>query len=268
MSEPKAIGHYVVIPMRIFLDEDLTPKARLLYGLIGNLSNQRGYCFATNAYLSELTGWHRDTISEFIIQLCSKNYLFREEIPTKSNLERRLFLGEGVKVDPPEGVRPNDLTGLGGVTLQNSIFNNKENTITESNDSVPKNSSENKPKKEKKEKVKKEKSPVFTACVKIWLEEIHPGWTFKGGMDGKALNGIIESMRHYSRNKNEREPTEEELVNFFRHLCGKLPEFYKLQTLSVINSKFDPIVEQIKKGGNAQLRGNSQVSIFSKYRHV
>lgn len=51
MSE--SYGYYIVIPSFIFLDAQLTPTERLLYGLISGLSNERGYCFASNGYLAK-----------------------------------------------------------------------------------------------------------------------------------------------------------------------------------------------------------------------
>jgi hypothetical protein len=101
----------------------------------------------------------------------------------------------------------------------------------------------------KSKKEKKPANPVFVACVHIWVKEVHPGWTFKP-VDGKALNGIIAQMRSYSIKNREVEPSEEQLVIFFKHITTHLPAFYKSQTLSVINSKFDPIIDEIKTGRN------------------
>lgn len=127
---------------------------------------------------------------------------------------------------------------------------------------------------------KKEANPVFVACVDIWLKETHPGWQFKA-QDGKALKGIIESMRAYWKKKREAtlketpivgltvmdhvEPSDQQLIDFFRHFCKSLPQFYKLQTLSVLNSKFDPIIDEIKKGPG--VKSNQQVSMFSPLRN-
>lgn len=88
---------------------------------------------------------------------------------------------------------------------------------------------------------------LFKACVKIWLEEIHPGWSFSGA-EGKSLKGLIEQMRKYSKNKNEVDPSDEALTNFFKHYCMVLPDFYKDEKLTVLNSKFDTIMKKIKNG--------------------
>jgi Helix-turn-helix domain len=43
---------YVTITARILLNKDLTDKQKILLALISNLSNERGYCFASNEYLA------------------------------------------------------------------------------------------------------------------------------------------------------------------------------------------------------------------------
>jgi hypothetical protein len=43
---------YVTITARILLNKDLTDRQKLLLALISNLSNERGYCFASNEYLA------------------------------------------------------------------------------------------------------------------------------------------------------------------------------------------------------------------------
>ncbi len=105
-------------------------------------------------------------------------------------------------------------------------------------------------------------NPVFVACVDIWLKEVHPGWGFKA-VDGKALNGILAQMRRYSRQKNEVDISDDKLLQFFRHLTTHLPAFYKNQTLSVINSKFDPIVDEIRTGTNANKKQSAAEYIHS-----
>lgn len=117
----------------------------------------------------------------------------------------------------------------------------------------------------RKSKKPKNESELYKSLVKIWLEEVHPGWTFRA-IDGAALNGIIERMRRYAGNpKNQLmvEINNEYLQNFFRHFCKKLPEFYKNQTLTVLLSKFDPIIEEIKTQNQKKIE--KPKSMFSKF---
>lgn len=92
---------------------------------------------------------------------------------------------------------------------------------------------------------------LYKGMVEIWLKEVHPGWTFSA-VDGRSMNTIIDKMRLYVADprNNLIVPLDKTIteynMNFFRHFCKKLPEFYKNQTLNVLASKFDSIIDDIK----------------------
>ncbi len=46
---------FAVICAPILYNVELTDAEKIIYGHISNLSNEYGYCYATNAYLAELT---------------------------------------------------------------------------------------------------------------------------------------------------------------------------------------------------------------------
>lgn len=71
-------NYYAVIPGNVRYDKDLTPNAKLLYGEITALCNEKGYCWATNSYFSELYGVSKTSISKWIKQLIDKGYLSSE----------------------------------------------------------------------------------------------------------------------------------------------------------------------------------------------
>lgn len=100
----------------------------------------------------------------------------------------------------------------------------------------------------KKSKKTKQQSELYKSLVDIWLKEVHPGWGFTA-IDGAAINSIINKMQAWIANPNNHIPVvidKNYFENFFRHFCNKLPEFYKNQTLNVLASKFDSIIEEIK----------------------
>ena len=76
VEEKKA--YYAVIPATIRYDKYIKANAKLLYGEITALCNEKGYCWATNAYFAELYGVSKNTISVWINQLIKKGYLFSE----------------------------------------------------------------------------------------------------------------------------------------------------------------------------------------------
>lgn len=71
-------SYYAIIPANVRYDKELINGAKLLYGEITALCNEKGYCWASNSYFSELYGVSKVTISKWINQLVEKGYLYSE----------------------------------------------------------------------------------------------------------------------------------------------------------------------------------------------
>lgn len=71
-------NYYAIIPANVRYDKDLTPNSKLLYGEITALCNEKGYCWASNAYFSELYSVSKVSISKWINQLVAKGYISTE----------------------------------------------------------------------------------------------------------------------------------------------------------------------------------------------
>ncbi|MGM0183455.1 hypothetical protein IGK74_002420 [Enterococcus sp. AZ150] len=69
---------YAIIPANVRYDTDLIPSAKLLYGEITALCNERGYCWASNDYFSKQYGVSKPTIQNWLKSLEDKGYIFRE----------------------------------------------------------------------------------------------------------------------------------------------------------------------------------------------
>ena len=67
--------YYAVIPAYVRYDKDLTPNAKLMFGELTALSNDKGYCYASNKYFSELYQVSTVSISKWINQLKDKKYI-------------------------------------------------------------------------------------------------------------------------------------------------------------------------------------------------
>lgn len=85
------ISYYAVIPAFIRYDKDLSPNAKLLYGEITALCNEKGYCWATNNYFCELYGVSERTIQRLLIQLNDKKYI---SIVIENNRQRKIYLND------------------------------------------------------------------------------------------------------------------------------------------------------------------------------
>lgn len=71
-------SYYAIIPANVRYDKDLTPNAKLLYGEITALCNERGHCWAENEYFSNLYGVSKTSISKWINSLVKKGYVSSE----------------------------------------------------------------------------------------------------------------------------------------------------------------------------------------------
>lgn len=77
MTEIKK-SYYAIIPANVRYDENLTPNAKLLYGEVTALCNEKGYCWAGNSYFANLYGVSNVSISKWINQLVKQGYLTSE----------------------------------------------------------------------------------------------------------------------------------------------------------------------------------------------
>ena len=98
-------SYYAVLPAKVRYDEQLRPNAKLLYAEITALANDKGYCFASNAYLAELFGISLRTAQQLIAQLEHRRYVsiavLRDE--TQKVVERRIYVdAPKVDADPHE----------------------------------------------------------------------------------------------------------------------------------------------------------------------
>ncbi|MFY9421448.1 MAG: helix-turn-helix domain-containing protein, partial [Bacilli bacterium] len=73
-------AYYAIIPANVRYDNDLTPNAKLLYGEITALCNEKGFCWASNSYFAELYKVSKETVSRWISNLETLGYIRTELI--------------------------------------------------------------------------------------------------------------------------------------------------------------------------------------------
>lgn len=97
MSEEQIKSYYAIIPANVRYDPDLPPNAKLLYGEITALTNDKGYCWASNNYFANLYGVYPTTISKWLRVLKEKNYISIELVykdGTKEIQNRHIKISE------------------------------------------------------------------------------------------------------------------------------------------------------------------------------
>ena len=87
-------SYYAVIPANVRYDKGLSANAKLLYGEITALCNEKGYCWASNAYFAELYKVKKETISRWVSALTQKGYIATKLIYKngKTVEERRIYI--------------------------------------------------------------------------------------------------------------------------------------------------------------------------------
>tara|TARA_Y100000592_G_scaffold40129_1_gene63681 strand:- start:22747 stop:23370 length:624 start_codon:yes stop_codon:yes gene_type:complete len=118
-------NYYAVIPSYILNANDLTSDEKLLYALITSLSNEKGYCYASNSYFAKRFGKTDRSIKRWLQSLTSKSYVTSEVIygeGTKQITSRYLRIAR----DVPRGRDKYDPRGRDKYVLDNNKdINNK-----------------------------------------------------------------------------------------------------------------------------------------------
>lgn len=68
-------SYYAIIPAFVRYDQTLTANAKLLYGEITALCNEKGFCFARNKYFADLYNVKTRSITDWIGQLKTRKYI-------------------------------------------------------------------------------------------------------------------------------------------------------------------------------------------------
>ena len=136
--EEQQKAYYAIIPANVRYDKDLAPNAKLLYGEITALCNEKGYCWASNQYFADLYHSSISAVQKWVSALVKKGYINLELVykeGTKQILQRKLYITPGVNIyttshknlyDP--GVKNYTTPGVNICVENNKYINNTINT--------------------------------------------------------------------------------------------------------------------------------------------
>lgn len=137
--EPTVFKNYfAIIPAPVRYDKNVSPNAKLLYGEITSLTNEKGYCWASNNYFADLYQVSKNSISTWISQLQKAGHITVDLIykPGTKEIQNRYIriTGKGIQENLVGGIQEN-LVGyprkLGGGIQENLDVNNKSNNTYE-----------------------------------------------------------------------------------------------------------------------------------------
>ena len=125
-------GYYAIIPANVRYDKRITPNAKLLYGELTALSNEKGYCWAGNQYFSDLYEVSKQSISSWIGQLRDSGYIavqleYREG--TKEILNRYIRILDDPIQDILNTPTNNFGEGIQENLKDNNTINNTSNNL-------------------------------------------------------------------------------------------------------------------------------------------
>lgn len=142
--EEQQKAYYAIIPANVRYDKDLAPNAKLLYGEITALCNEKGYCWASNQYFAELYGVSILSIKRWVNSLVTKGYVYRTLTykPNSKEVDKRILsIDGGIKIDTTSvqkcydpSIKNNASSSIKNDTDNNTTINNTfNNTYKEKN---------------------------------------------------------------------------------------------------------------------------------------
>jgi hypothetical protein len=127
-------NYYAVITSQVLYHKDLSCRQKLLVAMIANMSNERGYCFASNKHFAEAFDCEERTIQRDLSDLENKGILGRVmKLDAQGNLEFRSLVINSEFCHPlmtqkssshdTDVIPPHDM----GVTIKTNNYKNKSN---------------------------------------------------------------------------------------------------------------------------------------------
>ena len=200
--------YYAIISAEVRYDKNLSANAKLLYGEITCLTNENGFCFATNKYFADLYDKSKVTISKWISELVSSGYLSTSYTYKEGSkeIDKRYIsiLKGGIKENLKGGIKENFKDNNTSINTNTTYSNNKgrfkKPTIEEiSNYCIERKNNIDAETfydfyESKDWKIGKNKMKAWKACVRTWEKR-----------NTTKPQGISKIHQHLQKNMNVKE---------------------------------------------------------------
>lgn len=111
MSDNRSAPNYfVLIPSHLLDNPEISDSEAILFGRIASLSNSKGYCFASDKYLGELTGVSPGEIGKRLLKLEQHGYIKRETQKNGMYWDRKIFPNFNISNNSCEDSKRSDRT--------------------------------------------------------------------------------------------------------------------------------------------------------------
>jgi hypothetical protein len=136
MNQEQSKNYYAVITAPVLYSTEISARQKLLVAMISNLSNEKGYCWASNAYFSQIMGCDERTIQRDLNLLEEKDFIYRTVHRNEDNsVNFRALSCKGVVTHMSGGddmdVRRGHDTSVTIITNDLKTNNNKKNNKKE-----------------------------------------------------------------------------------------------------------------------------------------
>ncbi len=282
MSENKA--YFAVIPANVRYSTEISNGAKLLYAEITALSNERGYCWASNDYFAGLYNTSPRTISRWLAELGREGFIYSLVDNAKGNT-RQIWLPE---MAASHAKNVNSLTtkmsigidknvarsrqkrreGMDKNVIHNTTVNNKENTTVNVSADAPNERAETAALEEEKKSpppIPPAPLPAATARAKDAdeAEAIIRAWANGEGRD-TVTNWISQAL--YSEKTHG--PVRDEIAKFVGHYATA--DEYKIfhDPIKFFRNRFKAWLIQAKTYNKPAASNPAPTTTYSKPRFL
>lgn len=280
----EANGYGVV--QKAFMKLPISVHSKSVYALLKTYSGSSDACYPSLNTISKDLMLSKNTVLKAIKELedIKMVSVFRSQKPNskEKTVNTYIPLSVMVEIDPSKPYLESIMMDLGGSSGElggsspeprgsrgelgvvhdvNCKNNNIKNNIEDNLNIINEQSSlfefdNSKSDNVGQESNDKKEQTLYQKMVEYWLKVFHPDWSF-GATDGKKIKSLIKKLQK-SLSATKQDYTDQDVLDLFKAFCTKLPEFYKSQTLSVLDSKYDSIVDEIKKGNGKSINTSNQ----------